>query len=226
MNAHLPKPFPNEPTHYREARNKLLAAEADLRGAVEAVAEERRRLPLGGRVAENYVFDEWVDGARVRTGLSDLFQDGREALILYSFMFGPLDASPCPACTSLLDGWNGTAPHINARVNLAAVSASPVERFARLARDRNWTGFRLLSSAGNTYNIDYLGQGEDGSQRPMCTVFVRRQDGIYHSWSSELLFAPSAGHPRHMDQTWPLWNILDLLPEGRGADWFPQLSYD
>lgn len=226
MGTHLPKPFPNESAGYRLARDKLLAAESDLRSAVEAVAEQRRGLPLGGRVAEDYRFDEWVDGAVVKTSLSDLFQDGKNALVLYSFMFGPRDATPCPACTSLLDGWNGAAAHINARVNLAVVAASPVDRFAAIARDRGWTGFRLLSSAGNTYNNDYLGQGEDGSQRPMCSIFIRNEDGIHHSWSSELLFAPATGHPRHMDLTWPLWNIFDLLPDGRGADWFPKLSYD
>ena len=23
----------------------------------------------------------------------------------------------------------------------------------------------------------------------------------------------------------PLWNILDLTPEGRGTDWYPKLEY-
>ena len=59
----------------------------------------------------------------------------------------------------------------------------------------------------------------------MCTVFVKTDTGIHHFWSSELLFANSPGHPRHMDMAWPLWNVLDLLPEGRGSDWFPKLSY-
>ena len=24
---------------------------------------------------------------------------------------------------------------------------------------------------------------------------------------------------------WPLWNALDLTPEGRGKDWYPKLDY-
>jgi predicted dithiol-disulfide oxidoreductase (DUF899 family) len=31
--------------------------------------------------------------------------------------------------------------------------------------------------------------------------------------------------PRHVDMLWPLWNLLDLTPEGRGKDWYPKLAY-
>jgi len=30
---------------------------------------------------------------------------------------------------------------------------------------------------------------------------------------------------RHIDMMWPLWNLLDLTPEGRGMGWYPRLSY-
>jgi predicted dithiol-disulfide oxidoreductase (DUF899 family) len=30
---------------------------------------------------------------------------------------------------------------------------------------------------------------------------------------------------RHVDSMWPLWNVLDLTPGGRGQDWWPQLEY-
>ena len=31
--------------------------------------------------------------------------------------------------------------------------------------------------------------------------------------------------PRHVDPIWPLWNLFDLTPKGRGADWYPKLAY-
>jgi predicted dithiol-disulfide oxidoreductase (DUF899 family) len=31
--------------------------------------------------------------------------------------------------------------------------------------------------------------------------------------------------PRHGDTIDPLWNLFDLTPEGRGTDWYPELSY-
>ena len=32
-------------------------------------------------------------------------------------------------------------------------------------------------------------------------------------------------HGRHVDPIWPLWNLLDFTPEGRGKNWYPKLSY-
>jgi predicted dithiol-disulfide oxidoreductase (DUF899 family) len=28
-----------------------------------------------------------------------------------------------------------------------------------------------------------------------------------------------------VDMIWPLWNLLDVTPAGRGKDWYPRLSY-
>ncbi len=61
---------------------------------------------------------------------------------------------------------------------------------------------------------------------PMMNVFVKKDDGIHHFWGSELLYAPADGQPRHVDLLWPLWNIFDVTPGGRGTDWYPKLSYD
>jgi predicted dithiol-disulfide oxidoreductase (DUF899 family) len=59
-------------------------------------------------------------------------------------------------------------------------------------------------------------------------VFVRDGQGVRHAWATELMFAPRAegADPRHVDSIWPLWNVLDLTPQGRGPDWdFPGLDY-
>jgi predicted dithiol-disulfide oxidoreductase (DUF899 family) len=47
--------FPGESAEYRAARNRLLEEEIELRRAMEAVAEARRRLPPGGVVPQDYV---------------------------------------------------------------------------------------------------------------------------------------------------------------------------
>jgi hypothetical protein len=41
------------------------------------------------------------------------------------------------------------------------------------AQERGWSNLRLLSSAGNKYNRDYLAEDDDGAQRPILNVFVR-----------------------------------------------------
>lgn len=218
--------FPNESAEYRAARDKLLEAEMALRRQTEAVAAQRRALPPGGRVPEDYVFEEGGEGRQVR--LSELFGD-KPVLLLYSYMFGPAMARPCPSCTAILDGLDGEAPHIGQRVAIAAVARSPITRFRAVARERGWSRLRLLSSANNSYHPDYHGEDAQGAQWPILNVFTRGPDGVIrHSYATELLFAPSepGQNGRHVDSIWPLWGALDFSPEGRGADTHPKLSYD
>ena len=216
--------FPNEPKPYRAARNRLLRAEIALRRQSEKVAALRRRLPAGGMVPQDYVFEEGDPPRQVK--LSELFGD-RDAVVAYSFMYGPKMAKACPMCTSMLDGLNGNAPHIAQRANLVVIAKSPLARVLEFARGRGWSNLRLLSSAGNDYNRDYRGEGPEGAQLPMLNVFVRRRGAIRHFYGTELLFAKAepGQNNRHVDAIWPLWNLLDFTPEGRGKDWYPKLQY-
>ncbi len=220
--------YPNESLEYRKARNELLEAEGALREQLERVAELRRGLPRGGEIEEDYVFEERdSDGAVHSVRLSDLFAPGRDSLLLYGFMFGPAMERACPMCTSFLDSLNGSAPHLAERINLAVCARSPIERIAAFGETRGWTNLRLISAAHNDYPVHYRTEAEDGTQLPMANVFVRRNGAILHFWGSELLFQPyTTGEPRHVDSLWPLWNVLDLTPEGRSDDWPPALEYD
>jgi len=67
--------FPGESPSYREARNQLLQAEMTLRKNIEEVATLRRKLPLGGEVPEDYIFDEGAPDVTERSG-----QDFHEVL--------------------------------------------------------------------------------------------------------------------------------------------------
>ncbi len=214
--------FPNETEEYRQARNTLLQAETELRAKVEQVAALRRELPLGGKVEQNYAF-KTLENQTVT--LSELFQSDKNSLLVYSYMFGPDDKSPCPACTSLLDGLDGSAPHIMQAANFAVVISGDTEQAKQIKLARGWRSLNLLSCAGNDYNRHYHGESANGGQMPMLNVFTKKDNDIYHFWGTELLYAPSEGHPRHMDQLWPVWNALDLTPEGRSND-IPKLNYD
>lgn len=221
--------FPGESPTYRAARDQLLHAERDLRAQVERVASMRRGLPIGGAVPEDYSFEEGYADERAparSVRMSQLFERS-DTLVLYSFMFGPNMADACPMCTAFLDGLNGNAEHIEQRVNLAIVAKSPLARIRDFARSRGWSHLRLLSSAANTFNRDYNAETSDGRQTSIIHTFVRRGGQVYHAYSSELPSLPAepGQNPRHIDLMWPLWNVLDLTPEGRGADWFPKLAY-
>ena len=225
--------FPNETPAYRAERDRVLQAEMALRKHIEEVAALRRQLPMGGTIPEDYVFEEGAanlddSSASRQTRLSELFSPGKDTLVLYSYMFGPQMKAPCVSCTSMLDSLNGAAPHIRQRINLAVVAKSPLPRIRELARSRGWKNLRLLSSANNTYNRDYHGESDKGDQLPSLNVFVRREGKIHHFYNTELLFAPQEPgmDGRHIDSIWPIWNMFDFTPEGRGTDWYPRLSYD
>lgn len=233
--------FPGESDEYRHAREDLLNAEIELRRQIEAVAAQRRKLPLGGVVPHDYAFEEWDAGTNAarHVRLSDLFEDGKDTLFIYSHMFNPDESGvplmeACPSCTSIIDAIDGAAPHIAQRINFAVVAKAPIERFRTHAKSRGWRHSRLLSSANNTYNHDYHAEAHEqspdsrgASQDPMATVFARRDGKIHHFWSSELYLVPSdpGQDMRHVDFMWPLWSVLDITPEGRGSEWRPELDY-
>jgi predicted dithiol-disulfide oxidoreductase (DUF899 family) len=157
---------------------------------------------------------------------SELFGD-KDTLIAYSFMYGPEMAEACPSCTSILDGLDGQAPHLEQRASLVIIAKSPAQRIHVHARARGWNNLRLFSSAGTSYNRDYWGENAEGAQRPALNIFSRRNDKLRHFTCTELMFiAQEPGQdPRHVDLIWPLWHLLDATPEGRGSDWRPKLSY-
>src|SRR5690242_817916 len=211
--------LPGESREYRAARDLLLQREIELRRAMEEVAALRRELPPGGPVKMDYVFQgEGADGSPVDVRLSELFEDGKDSLVIYSFMFPrdpgdqtpgppegetarlPLAEGPCPSCTALLDQLDGAAEHAREHLNFAVVAKAPLPRVLTFARERGWRRLRLLSSAGNTYNADYWAETPDGAQMPMLTVFRRDGEAIRHFWSSELLYAPvePGEEPRHV----------------------------
>ena len=139
----------------------------------------------------------------------------------------PLAEGPCPSCTALLDQLDGAAEHVAPLMNFAVVAKTPLERAVAFAEERGWRRLRILSSAGNTYNRDYLAETPEGDQWPMLNVFHRDGDVIRHFWGSELFYAPTepGQDPRHVGTLEPVWNLLDLTPEGRPADWDEQLRY-
>jgi predicted dithiol-disulfide oxidoreductase (DUF899 family) len=149
--------FPGESAEYRAARNRLLEQEFELRRAMEAVVAARRRLPPGGVVSQDYVFQgQGPGGGPAEVRLSELFAPGKDSLLIYSTMFprasdddspGPregqtalltLAEGPCPSCTAFLDQLDSAAEHASQRVNLAVAAKAPIERILTFAAERGW----------------------------------------------------------------------------------------
>lgn len=215
--------FPNESADYRAARNALLEREREQRRLNTEIADLRSQLPDGGAVPEDYVFERLgSDGEIEPVRLSELFEDGKDSLIVYSFMFGADRKKACPGCTYLLDILDDASAYINQKTTLVVVAGSPVQRIVGYARDRGWTHHRLLSTAGNAYPRDYHSVVGGDAEVPIVNVFRRDGDVIRHFWASELLFEPPlpGQDSRHNDTIDAGWPMLDLIPEGRGSEWF------
>jgi predicted dithiol-disulfide oxidoreductase (DUF899 family) len=234
--------YPNESAEYRKARNALLSEEIALRRQIEAVAAQRRALPLGGEVPQDYIFERIGDnGMPEKVAMSKLFGQ-HSTLIIYSFMYGADRQTPCPMCTHLLDSVNGAAKHVGQRTSLYIVAKSPIARLMDWARDRRWDHLQFLSTAGNCYNADYFGDsanvppeirkrrgatsGSDWDET-MFNVFHQGNGKVRHFWGSELTWAPDepGQHHRSGDAANALWGLLDMTPDGRGQ-FMPKLAYE
>jgi predicted dithiol-disulfide oxidoreductase (DUF899 family) len=221
--ARSPVRWPHESAEYRAARAKLLAEEIELRRHIEKVAAQRRALPPGGVVEGDYRF-VGEDGREV--GFGDLFA-GQQTLGLYSYMFGPQRARPCPMCTNLLGAWEGNATDIAQRMSLAVIARSPIEKLKAWKKERGWHALRLYSDVNDNYSRDYHSVLPDGSEIPNFNIFSRRDGTIRHFWSGEMTgdAADPGQDPRGAPDLGPMWAILDTTPEGRGGDWYPKLNY-
>jgi predicted dithiol-disulfide oxidoreductase (DUF899 family) len=113
---------------WQAARDKLLVKEKELTKAHDALAAERRRLPMV-LIDKPYSFE----GPNGRATLLDLFE-GRKQLLLYHFMFGPNSDVGCDGCSMVMDHLPHTA-HLNARdVSLAVVSRAPLKKLEAYKR--------------------------------------------------------------------------------------------
>src|SRR6266404_3397454 len=121
--------LPNESPNYLASRDELRLAEIEEMRQRERVAELRRQLPEGASV-QDYVFEEGpanldAGDTPIRTvRLSELFSAPDRSLVVYQFMFGKKNTTPCPMCTLWIDGWNGVAHHLAQNVDVAIVAAA------------------------------------------------------------------------------------------------------
>ncbi|MGH7024336.1 MAG: DUF899 family protein [Caulobacteraceae bacterium] len=213
--------MPGESAQYRSARQALLAEEIELRRHIERVAAMRRSLPPGGPVTGDYRF-ETEGGA---SDLAGLFGD-KSTLVVYNYMFGPERKRPCPMCTNLLDAWDGNADDIAQRASLVVVARSPLERLTAVKRERGWKNLRLASALTDDFTRDYAASPDGGLDSGGPAVFTRGEDGVIrHFWSQEMMASDPGQDPRGAPDPAPLWTVLDMTPEGRGADFYPSLEY-
>src|SRR5262245_25540749 len=192
------------------ALERLRGKEKEATWARDALAAERRRLPMV-RIARNYVFE----GPHGTASLLDLFE-GRRQLILYHFMFGPTQEAGCDGCSMFVDQV-GHLAHLRARdTSFALVSRAPIARIEAYRRRMGWT-LPWFSSFGSDFN-HVLGVGPD-SPRPSeyqdgesfgLSVFLRDRGEVYRTYFTS---------GRGVETLGSVWTFLDLTSLGRQEEW-------
>jgi len=188
------------------ARKKLLVKEKAMTRALDALAAERRRLPMV-LIDKKYVFD----GPEGKVSLLDLFE-GRRQLILYHFMFSRAvsgwPSAGCPGCSMMVDQL-GHLAHLHARnTSYAAVSIAPLANIKKYKKRMGWT-FPWVSSSGNDFNKDF-GRTTDKEEKFGLSVFFRDGKNIYRSYFTD---------GRGVEALGPVWSLLDVTPLGRQETW-------
>ncbi len=229
MDAAAPDMLPMWPTRasdeYVGARMELAKAERELRDRVEEIAAARRALPPGAAV-DDYLFAE---GPRDlgRAGptrtclLSELFGE-KDTLVVYHLMYHPDDDEACPMCSMWVDGFHGVAHHLGQHTAFVVVGKAPLPKLRSWALRRGWDGLRILSCHGTSFNTDMQAEHPNGDQRPMISTFVRDGVQVRHFYSLPANFHDDL--ERGIDLLSPVWNMLDLLPGGRG-EWYAGNEY-
>jgi predicted dithiol-disulfide oxidoreductase (DUF899 family) len=219
----------NESDEYLAKREELRLAEIESMRLRERVAELRRQLPRGSRVRD-YEFEEGPsnldegDTPTRTVRLSELFTAPNRSVVIYHFMYGKKQTTPCPMCTAWIDGLNGVAHHVAQNVDVAIVAAADPATLRKFARTRGWDNLRLLSCGGSTFKYDFGSEDREGNQDSTISVFTRDSDStLRHFYSSHPRMASDIKE-RGIDLLTPIWNILDLTPQGRG-DWYAGLDY-
>ncbi|GGD48132.1 DUF899 domain-containing protein [Erythrobacter arachoides] len=218
------RPLPGESAAYAEARKALLAEEIAVRRHLTRLAEQRQALPDGPVVQEDYRFR---DASGKEVGLIDLFGE-RDSLVVYFQMYGPERAQPCPMCTNFIAGVSGNVVDIQQRAAFKVAARSPVERQQAVAQDRGLPPIDFVQSLGDAFAIDHGAlDPDDGAESPALIVFRRDGDVVRYFYAAEMPAeaADPGQDPRGPVDIAPLWNVLDLTPQGRGADWYPKVHY-
>jgi predicted dithiol-disulfide oxidoreductase (DUF899 family) len=181
-------------------REALLVKEKELTCARDALAAERRRLPMV-RVEKDYVFE----GPEGEVGLLDLFE-GRRQLIVYRFFLDPgmqIASYPedgCPGCTMFADNLPNLI-HLHARdTTMAVVSAGSQEAISAYRARMGWADWPWYTTRDG-FSADF-----DVDQWFGINVFLRDGDEIYRSYYTTA---------RAAEELSSVWALLDITPFGR-----------
>ena len=87
-----------------------------------------------------------------------------------------------------------------------------------------WDRARLLSAGASTFKYDLNSEDDEGNQDSTLSVFTADRDGIIRHFYTVHPWLSAEVRERGIDRLTPTWNLLDLIPQGRG-NWYASLDY-
>lgn len=188
---------------WEEKRNELLPKEKEATKLLDAVAAQRRRLPM--TEVENYTFV----GEGGPTTLLDLFA-GRSQLILHHFMFDPAWDQGCAFCS---DDADNAVPHLAHfgpyDISFARVSRAPIDKLLGYSKRMGWD-VPWVSSHDGTFNQDWGWTGPDGGEGAGFSVYLQLDGKLYLTYLTK---------DRGVELLSSIAGYLDITPYGRQEHW-------
>jgi predicted dithiol-disulfide oxidoreductase (DUF899 family) len=184
---------------WREELDALRAREKAATRELDAIAAQRRRLPMV-RLPEYTLV-----GADGPVRLADIF-DGRSQLIVYNHMWDPGAEWQCGGCTSFTSVFTRLGFLDNYDARFVVVTQGPIEDAlayaARVGNTMTW-----YSTADSPFGADVDAPAGGGFA---LNVFLRDGETVYRTWHTS---------GRGVEQLTHTFALVDALPYGRQEEW-------
>ncbi|MGO9457316.1 MAG: DUF899 family protein [Acidimicrobiales bacterium] len=183
---------------WQKERDDLLLAEKEATRRLDAIAAQRRRLPMVHFDNEKYLFATTEGPKR----LSDFFE-GRQQLAVYQFMDNGPDAF-CPGCTHFTSNVAALTTLADEGLSWRTVSNMPLAQMECYWARQGWV-VPFGSSHGTSFAEDC-----GANQGFMLNLFFSDGEQVYRTYAT---------NGRGVDRLLFVNNMLDLAPYGRQEEW-------
>ncbi|MFJ4786321.1 DUF899 domain-containing protein [Streptomyces sp. NPDC088794] len=195
----LPLPPVVDTATWEHRLEALRAREKAATRELDAIAAERRRLPMVEMP------DYTLEGEDGPVRLADVFE-GKSQLIVYNHMWFDGKEWQCPGCTGLTSQYTRLKFLDNYDARFVVVTQGPIKE-ALAYRHRVGNRMSWYSTANSPFGTD-VGAPPGGGFA--VNVFLRDGDTVYRTWHT------TGRGTEQLSHTFPL---IDILPYGRQEEW-------